>query len=1638
MPALTLATATSAAADTDPAAGPTPTQNTISNVPPPGTSTLPEPDIQRSSPAEQAAIDSARSQAVKTGTSVTVNALTTDTSTISVAPSGRVTYTSSVLPVRVKHGKTWVPIDTILTSAPGGGYTPVAAPSSVVFSSGGRMPLVTMTGPKRASLALTWPTALPKPIRSGATLTYPSVLPSVDLVVSATTLGGFHETLVIKTAAAAANPALSSLKLGTHTHGVRVSADGHGNLNATTPDGTPLFHAPAPAMWDSNTSLSAAKAAATARSDVRRGDTAVKKPAPATASTATTPGSAARMAPIAARVGKGSISLAPDKALLTSKSAVFPLYADPTWSPLWKTDYKQHFTEVQQGCPSAQNFDSTAYGNPGVGDNAFSGCIGIERAFYQLGIASTVYGASIEKATFNLKETYSASCSASATINVRLSAVINSSTDWNNQPGTSALTSSSIGPACTSQPSTGFDITSTVQKAATDRWSNLTLAVFSASESTSTNFKRFVTNPTLSIEYDHTPDKPSKLDAKSTGNDLGCATSTPYPPVGKTDSVSPITISAHTDDPDGDATQTSFQYWISGSSTKTTVKSANGVASPGTASASIPGSFISGLTSGTTVDWQPTTVTDGEEATTEPSGTVCHFTVYPNTPTIKLTVQTLGAENTASTVQASSTDSTDPATVFVYQLDTPPPNTYPAAGAPNQVAATNGTATISVTPPGPGTHILNVIGFDSAKNASLATRIPLDIAGATGKTYSSFTDALQDTTAQSTGNTAISTNTATSLANADGGGHSLSVQDLAAAGWTSGGHVTLDGADFTLPTFSTSTTRVHDNLLADKQTIDLGGASGESLVMLAFGTWADYQAAQDTPGDSTLPHVAAGNDIVGSDCTMNNSTTTVSGDDCQPASGTIHYADSSVGTNGDVPYYLSVPDWSISTAPSVSVLTLPHRNLANNGQQAQPMYLYAFAIHLAAGKAVTSITLPDISGPAHITAGNAPGAPVLGTPALHVMGLAFRDTTTAGPGQSWTGAWTGSPDDTYSYTGGAHWTNLTMRDAIMPSVSGASVRIHLSNQQSNTPLTVTHVTVADQQTVAASATTTVSGQTITTPGLSPIPQGTPVNATFGSGNSTSVTIPAGGDIYSNPISTGVTVTAGNPLLISTAVSDAPVVSGHSWGTDEHQWITASGGGDVTTDTTGTPFTASGSLTGEGIDIVSGIDTTTANNAKTVAVLGDGIYHPDGDSSTAPVYSSAGPRMSDTLVAALSGQSTTPSYGIVNAGIEDNSLVADSTSTHGRSALSRLDRDIMSEPGLQTVVIDEGLTDVLSNQVQDTLDSAYVTLTNELNAWDIKVIYTTMTPCGGNADCTTSAETTRTALNEEMRKSWVNPTPGLEQTVDTEDADQAVSADTTATPEVLAPAYDSGDHVNLTPAGAAITGWAPNFQIDDLTPSTVPLPLPHVDVQYQWPLAEGTGDTSIDSSTNAQPLALTGTTWGTDSTLPTADTAQQTTNPTGIRPAFNGTTSYGQVDGALLDPAQSYIVDVWVKLTTTGSTDQWAVTQNSAGQQAFTLGYSGTTKEWTFAALDSSGATTTISGSLATAGQWTHLTASYTYSDQGPGTAYLDVNGVQRGTATLTPADYDDSGYFTIGAATTGSTTLSGQLTGEVSNLAVSF
>ncbi|MGV9887272.1 hypothetical protein [Streptomyces sp. NPDC003395] len=1271
-----------------------------------------------------------------------MDALTTETATVQANPSGTLTWTTSLLPQRVRKNGTWVPVDATLQQNPDGSYSPKAAAEPLTFSGGGTTPLVSMTS-GTSRLSFSWPRALPRPTLSGATITYPDVLQDVDLLLTANTLGGFSEVIVVKTAAAAADPELATLKLATHTTGLAVSDDGHDNLQAKTPSGQVVFSAPQPLMWDS----SSPGGGATTRMLATRGTA----DAAGTGADAVAPGPGAQVARVADDVSGSTLSLTPDQRLLKGSATRFPVYIDPTWNPHYASGGRQHYVETQQGCPSAKNYDSTQYGDPGVGYNSWSGCIGLERSYFQLGIPSTVWGTHIVSATVDVKENYSASCSLSSDVKLYLTGSISSSTTWSNRPGLSSnLATKSFGPACSSQPSGGFSVTSTIAQKAAAKASSWTFALVNSHEGSGDGayFKRFANNPSMSIEYNHVPSRPGSLAAKFGTHSVGCGTTTPYPVIGKTLVTTPPTLNATVSDGDKDALAATYKYWV-GSGTATTTTSAT-VASGQNAPKQLSSTFMSGLKTGDVVNWN-VTASDGKD--TSPASSTCHFTVdltSPAAPTVK-TADHLYEEDAAGTTAAGTpgqfTLTTDSASKFLYGLDASPPTSNTPAS--EVVTASANSATVKVTPTAPGTHTLYVYAVDSAGNVSTRQQYQFTALGHASKTYASLQDAFD--------NTAVTDDAAPATSDADGSGATLSLQDLKAVGWQPGGKITVNGATFTLPSFGSAS---GDNVMAANQTIQMNGTSGRALVFLGFSTYG-LVASDRAADDYSSPVVPDGTMVGGTECALGNGQY----EDCRAGGpyGTLTYADGSAPQA----YHLTVPDW-VYGRNSLAVVTLPHRNHTSGTQEARSTNIYAFAVPLKAGAPLSSVTLPDLSDAARAY-----------VPGLHIFGMAVRDTTGAPGGATWTGAWSAPNEGAFNYEG-TDFKDQTFRITAKPSVAGSSVRIRLSNALGRTPLTIDHTTIATQSSGAA-------------------PTATPSDLTF-NGGSKSVTIPAGGEVFSDP--TIYAATPGKRIMISFHLVNAvPYLVQHSWAAATTQYVSAVGSGDHTTDTATSAFSGTGVYWGSFADLLTGIDVVTGDPRPTVAVLGDNVIDGFATGTKALAIS----RVSDYLAAAVQADATIPDYGIVASGIENNRLATDQ-GEGGSAVLTRLDRDVLSLPGITTVVVDEGLKDILAGTDDTTLEQAYDVLLKQLKGWGIKVVLTTLTPCDGYAPCTAAFDANRVDTNTWLTEQVDFTTP----TVSYVDAENALAipdpASTTDPPalklsDAAAPAdYDAGDHVNLTADG----------------------------------------------------------------------------------------------------------------------------------------------------------------------------------------------------------------------------------------------
>jgi hypothetical protein len=386
-------------------------------------------------------------------------------------------------------------------------------------------------------------------------------------------------------------------------------------------------------------------------------------------------------------------------------------------------------------------------------------------------------------------------------------------------------------------------------------------------------------------------------------------------------------------------------------------------------------------------------------------------------------------------------------------------------------------------------------------------------------------------------NHGITTDGSNPGANFDLVGDAWSAQAMTAAGIAPGSSFTTGGATFQIPAEGNATT--NDNVIAYGQTIPF-------------------------PASQRLQASAVGL-LVSSTCNWSPEAPT-----------TITYTN---GTTSN-PQMPRVPDWVYGDDDSATVVTqyLDY----GNGVAAQDKRPHLYAVFLPTNPSLTlsSITLP-YTGSAQLSDSCNTG-PVSG-PALHVFSIAPKPASdgAAPNGQSWLGSWAGPVDAAVTPPGGRSFAGQTVRMVVHPTTSGAYTRIRLSNQDTMSPVTIGAATVAAQ-----AGSTRLGAATLATP----------TAVTFG--GKSSVTLPAGAEVDSDPVATPSPSGGSGNLVVSLYVPSSTAK------TPMHGTATAGAylsNENDTTNVTGTPFTVN--VTGD--YFLTGVDESTANTANgTVAVLGD--------------------------------------------------------------------------------------------------------------------------------------------------------------------------------------------------------------------------------------------------------------------------------------------------------------------------------------------------------------------------------------------------------------------------------------------------
>ena len=208
------------------------------------------------------------------------------------------------------------------------------------------------------------------------------------------------------------------------------------------------------------------------------------------------------------------------------------------------------------------------------------------------------------------------------------------------------------------------------------------------------------------------------------------------------------------------------------------------------------------------------------------------------------------------------------------------------------------------------------------------------------------------------------------------------------------------------------------------------------------------------------------------------------------------------------------------------------------------------------------------------------------------------------------------------------------------------------------------------------------------------------------------------------------------------------------------------------------------------------ETTTPTNV--VVTLGDSIT--EGATSTSNAFRSWPDRLAERIA---------PNHwAVVNAGISGNRLLRYGA---GPTALARFDRDVLSVPGVKTVIVMEGINDIgrgftpqgaREPVTLESLEAADQQIIARAHEHGIRVIGATLTPYQGASYASPEGEQVREGLNQ-----WIKTSGAFDGVIDF----SAVVADP-KDPLTISASYNIRDHLHPDDAGYKAMGDAVDLKL----------------------------------------------------------------------------------------------------------------------------------------------------------------------------------------------------------------------------------
>ncbi|WP_434047103.1 MULTISPECIES: SGNH/GDSL hydrolase family protein [Sorangium] len=364
------------------------------------------------------------------------------------------------------------------------------------------------------------------------------------------------------------------------------------------------------------------------------------------------------------------------------------------------------------------------------------------------------------------------------------------------------------------------------------------------------------------------------------------------------------------------------------------------------------------------------------------------------------------------------------------------------------------------------------------------------------------------------------------------------------------------------------------------------------------------------------------------------------------------------------------------------------------------------------------------------------------------------------PGERrWVGTWTTGPQltETNNNPPAPGLGNNTLRQVVYTSIGGSNVRLLLSNEFGDGPVTMQSVHIADS--------TTDDG----------IDASTDHALTFSGAES--VTIPVGQAVFSDPIDYNLKPVS--KLAVTIRFGNVPAgITGHP-GSRTTSYIQTGDG--VSSATLASPVKT------DHWYYITGLDVMADPTAAAVVILGDSIT--DGRGST----TNGNNRWPDFLSRRLRTNMGTENVAVLNLGIGGNNVLSGGL---GPTAKARFQRDVLEQRGARWLVIFEGVNDIGTSAagtgptVADGLISAFGEFIDKAHDKGMLVYGVPILPFNGHDYYTTEREAARQEVNE-----WIRTSGEFDAVID---LDAAVRDPND--PSKLQDSLDFDDWLHLNPTG----------------------------------------------------------------------------------------------------------------------------------------------------------------------------------------------------------------------------------------------